>query len=415
MMADWLSVFRSRRMAILCALGFASGLPYQLTGLTLSAWLTSQKIDITKITELWLVGLAYNLKFAWAPLLDRFELPMLGRRRGWMLGLQLALVAGIAVLGTLDPVGQLALLAPMAAVVALLSASQDVVLDAYSADVLTPPERAAGSAVYVMGYRIALVVTFVLALVMADHVGWRVIYATMAALMAIGIAATLLAEEPARPEQAPRTLEQAIAMPFRDLVQRHGWRGSALVIGFAALYEVSYFIVQGLMIPFLVDGAGFTLTEIAVVYKALVFVGTATGGAIAGVLVARRGVHRVLVPFGLCAATTHLLYAALAVVGHNLPMFCTAVLVDSIANAMVISAFVAVLMGVVSPAVSATQLALLTSLSSVGQRVVGPFAGQIVQAIGWPAVFAGLAALAMPGTLLAWRFGQKFAAPADRS
>jgi len=397
-------------MEILCALGFAYGLPYLLTGTTLSAWLTAEHVSLDRIAMLWLVGLAYNLKFAWAPLLDRFRLPWLGRRRGWMLALQLALVAAIAVLGTIDPVARPAALAGGAIAVALLSASQDIVLDAYNAEALAPAERAAGSAVYVMGYRIALVVTGTVALVMGDHLPWRVVYAAMAALMAIGIAATLLADEPPRPAQAPVALRDAVVRPATDLVHRYGGRGTALLLGFAALYECSYFIVQGVMIPFLVRGAGFTLSEIAAVYKALVFVGTAIGGAIAGAAVARIGLPRVLVAGGAAAAVTHLAYAALAAVGHSFPMFCTAVLVDSVANAVVIAAFVAVLMGVISPAVAATQLALLTSLASVGQRAFAPLTGAAVAALGWPGLFVALAALTVPGTALAWRVGQKFAA-----
>ena len=401
-------------MAILCALGFVSGLPYLLTGATLGAWLTAANVDLQKITALWLVALAYNLKFAWAPLLDRYALPLLGRRRGWMFVLQLALAAAIAVMGTVDPIAHLSTLAIVAVVVAFLSASLDIVLDAYNADILAPHERAAGSAVYVMGYRIALVVTGTLALIMADHLPWRVIYATMAVLMVLGLAATLLAEEPPRAPQAPATFRAAIVEPFLDLVRRHHAGGTALLLGFAALYEVSYFIEQGVLVPFLVRGAGFSFTEIAAVNKALQFVGIAIGGGIAGAAVARYGLSRMLVAFGACAAVTHLLYAALAVVGRSFPLFSVAVLIDSMANAMVISGFVAVMMGVVSPAVSATQLALLTSLSSVGQRVVGPYTGDVVDAVGWPGLFIGLAALVVPGTLLAWRVGQKFAAPAER-
>jgi PAT family beta-lactamase induction signal transducer AmpG len=396
-------------MAILCALGFASGLPYQLTGTTLSAWLTSRNVPLARIGLMWLVGLAYNLKFAWAPLLDRFRLPWLGRRRGWMLALQLALVGAIAAMGAVDPVAHPARIAAWAVAVALLSASQDVVLDAYSADVLASDQRAAGSAVYVMGYRIALVVTGTLALVLGDHLPWRVVYAALAALMVIGIVATLVAEEPPRAPHAPTTLRDALVLPFAEFARRHRGRGTALLLVFAGLYEVAYFVEQGVMIPFLVRGAGFTLSEIAAVYKALVFAGTAFGSAIAGAAVQRFGLRRMVVVAGAGAAVTHLAYAALAVVGRDFPLFCTAVLVDSIANACVITAFLAVLMGVISPAVSATQLAVLTSLSSVGQRALGPITGAVVAAVGWPGLFVGLAVLAVPGTAISWWVGQKFA------
>lgn len=397
-----LAVFRSRRMAVLFGLGFASGLPYLLTGETLKAWLTAIHVDYGRIASISLVGLAYTFKFAWAPLLDRFELPVLGRRRGWVLAFQLALVVAIAALGWVDPLASPGALAGLAVVVAVLSASQDVVLDAYATDVLAPHERAAGSALYVLGYKLAMLVTGTAALVMADHLPWRVIYGAMAALMALGIVATLLAEEPPAEPRAPRTLGSALVLPFVELHRRLGARGLALVLGFAALYEFGYFFGQSLMITFLKDGAGFELTEIGTIRKVLTLAGIAIGGITAGALVARFGVRRMLVAFGALAGLTHLLYAWLAVAGHDVPVLCVAVLFDSVANAMATSVFVAVLMGACSPAVSATQYALLTSLSSVGLHVFGPFAANVVAAAGWSGFFIVTAATAIPGLVLAW-------------
>ena len=395
-------------MAVLLALGFSSGLPLLLTGQTLQAWMDAEHVDLHQIAAFALVGLAYTLKFAWAPLLDRYAIPVLGRRRGWVLVLQLGLVAAIALMGTVDPRGHAAVLAAAAATVALLSASQDVVLDAYSAEVLAPEQRAAGSAVYVLGYRIGALVAGSLALVLADHLAWRTIYGVMAAVMALPVVATLLAEEPP-PARPPATLATAIVEPFRELAQRLGGRSMALLLAFAALYELGYFFAQAVIIPFLHDGVGFAFTEIGFAYKALVFGGTALGGVVSGALVARRGAHRMLVPFGVLAATTHLLYALLAAIGHSLPMLCVAVLGDSIANALVVTVFVAVLMGACSPAYSATQLAVLTSLSSVGQRVLGPFAADVQQALGWTGFFLATAAMTVPGLVLAHRMGREVA------
>ena len=388
-------------MAVLFVLGFASGLPYYLTSLTLQAWLTQAGVANGRIAALSLVGLAYTFKFAWAPILDRFSLPLLGRRRGWMLAFQIGLIVAIGAMGTIDAATDPELLAAVAVVVAFLAASQDVVLDAYNADLLEPGERAAGSAIYVLGYRTAMVITGTLALILADYVPWNVIYGAMAALMLIGIAGTLLAQEPEVRGTPPRTLTEAVYLPFVELWQRLGPRRLGLVLAFTALYKFGDYFAQALVITFLVRGAHFELREIGEIYQALGFAGTAIGGLTAGALVARFGLRRMLIGFGLLQASTNLLYALLAVTGKSVPIFCAAVLVDNLANAMGTAAFVAFLMSVCSPSVSATQFALLTSLSSVGQRVFGPLAANVVAAAGWSGFFAATSALAIPGLVLA--------------
>jgi MFS transporter, PAT family, beta-lactamase induction signal transducer AmpG len=398
---SWFAVFRSRRMAALFLLGFSSGLPLMLTGHTLQAWLTAEQLTLDEIAAVSSVGLAYTFKFAWAPLLDRFRLPFLGRRRGWVLVFQLGLVGAIAAMSLLDPRRDLAAVACVAIAVAVLSASQDVVLDAYMTDVLAPHERAAGSSVNIIGYRIAMMVSSSLAFVMADHVAWSAIWLAMAAFMVIGLAGTAIAEEPALAARPPRTIAQSIALPVVDFWRRYR-AGALVVLLFAAVFRFGDYFAQSLVIAFLKRGVGFDFTEIAAVYKVLGLAGTAVGGVLGGALVARFGVRRALVGFGALSATTHLLYIWLAVAGRSMPVFCVAVACDNTAIAMGTVAFVAYLMSVCSPAVSATQFALLTSLTSVGQRVFGPFADRVVAAIGWPGFFAVCAAMALPGLALVW-------------
>jgi PAT family beta-lactamase induction signal transducer AmpG len=392
-------------MAVLFVLGFASGLPPYLTAHTLQAWLTSAGLSLAQIAAFSTVGLAYTFKFAWAPLLDWFALPFLGRRRGWILVFQLGLVVVIAAMGTIDPRTAPEVLFLFAVVVAVLSASLDVVVDGYNADILAPEERAAGASLYIIGYRTALVVSSGLALVMADHMSWSIIYAAMAALMSACIAGTLLAEEPPLPSRPVtrgwRALVDALFGAFIELGRRFGAR-IVLVIAFAALYKFGDYFAQSLVIAFLKRGAGFDLAEIGLIYQVLGYVGIAAGGLTAGALVARFGVRRMLIAFGVLQALTNLLYAALALVGNDLVVFSLAVLVDNLANAMGTATFVAFLMSVCSPAVSATQFALLTSLSSVGQRVFGPLADDVVAAAGWSGFFAITSALALPGLVLAW-------------
>ena len=375
---NWLAIFRSRRMAVLFLFGFSSGLPLYLTGSTLQAWMTSAGVTLDRIAAFSLVGLVYTFKFTWAPLLDRFRIPFLGRRRGWVMTTQLGLVAAIVAMGVVDPVTQPGLLAILAVIVAAFSASQDVVLDAYNADLLAPEQRAAGAAVYVIGYRVAMLVTGTLALFLADYVPWSVIYGVIASLVLVGVVGTVLAEEPPEPPRPASTLIQAVYLPFVELFRRLGWTGALAMLAFVAVYKFGDFFAQALLIAFFKRGLGFEFREIAAFYKILGFAGIFLGGMFAGPLVARFGLRRMLVAFGILQAATNLLYAWLASAGPSYPIFGAAVLCDNLTGAMGTAAFVAFEMSVCSPAVSATQFALLTSLSSVGQRVFGPLADDIV-------------------------------------
>jgi PAT family beta-lactamase induction signal transducer AmpG len=404
-------------MAVLFLFGFSSGLPLLLTGQTLTAWMTSAGVELANIAAFSLVGLAYTFKFAWAPLLDRYRLPFLGRRRGWVLATQLALVGAIATMGVMDPVSQPGSLAVVAVIVAVLSASQDIVLDAYNADLLTAEQRAAGAAIYVFGYRVAMLVTGTLALFMADYLPWRLIYGVIALLMGIGIVGTILAEEPAAPARKPTTLVAAVYLPFVELFRRLGTRGAVLVLAFVAVYKFGDSFAQVLVITFFKRGLGFEWVEIATIYKGLGFAGMAIGGMCAGALVARFGIRKMLIAFGILQACTNLLYGLLAVTGKSYVILGAAVLCDNITGAMGTSVFVAFLMSVCSPTVSATQFALLTSLSSVGQRVFGPFADDVVTRVDWSGFFAVTTLMAVPGLILAYVVSRKdgAAVPAPRA
>lgn len=370
-------------MAVLFLLGFSSGLPLYLTGSTLQAWMTSAGVQLDKIAAFSLVGLAYTFKFAWAPLLDRFRWPFLGRRRGWVLVTQIGLVVSIAAMGFVDPVTQPGLLAILAVCVAVFSASQDVVLDAYSTDILTAEQRAAGAAIYFIGYRVAMVLTGTLALFMADYLPWSVIYGVIASLLVIGVVGTILAEEPAAPSRPASSIVEAVYRPFVELFRRLGSRTAVLVLAFVVLYKFGDYFAQSLLIAFLRRGVGFDFREIATFYKLISFAAVFIGGFAAGGLVARYGLRRMLIAFGVVQAVTNLMYVWLAYAGKSYAIFGTAVLFDNIAGAMGTAAFIAFMMSVCSSSVSATQMALLTSLSSVGQRVFGPFSDDIVTSFNW--------------------------------
>jgi PAT family beta-lactamase induction signal transducer AmpG len=393
-----LDVFRSRRVLVLTLLGFSSGLPIMLTGQTLTAWMTAEGVNLKTIGAFAMVALAYNFKFAWAPLLDRYRLPYLGRRRGWILTLQLLLVGAIATLGTLDPKGDPATLAIAAVVVAFLSASQDVVVDAFNTDTLEPAERPAGMAMYVMGYRIALLITGTLALIMADHLPWRTIYWSLAALMSVGIVGTILAREPAEHAARPTSLVAAVWRPLHRLFTREG---ILIALAFVALYRLGDAFGDQMKIPFLKTGVGFSFTEIATLNKMLGFAGTVTGGLLGGVLVVRMGLRRSLIVFGALMALTNLLYVVLAMAGKSLVVFGAAVLCDTFATGLGTGAFIAFLMSLCDRGTSATQYALLTALSTLGARLFSWVSADVVKEIGWSGYWGATAAIFLPAGLLA--------------
>jgi MFS transporter, PAT family, beta-lactamase induction signal transducer AmpG len=395
------SVFRSRRMAVVFLLGFSSGLPLMLSGQTLGQWLKDGHLSTTKIAAFSSVALPYTFKWLWAPLIDRYAWPFLGRRRGWLLVFQFLLIGTLVVMSGLDPDTQTYAFVITATVLATLSASQDIVVDAYNTDLLAPDERAAGSATYVMGYRTAMLMSGSLALVLADHFVWRVVYLTMAAMMAIGIVGTFLAEEPHREALPPRTIAQAIVVPFVEFVKRLGWRRVVLVLAFAVTYKFSEGVKDAVVTIFYRD-VGFTKTDIGVVTKAVAYPAWALGGVVGGIYVARYGVRRMLVTFGIIQALTHVCFLWIAYAGKNYGVLATAIFIENTAYAMAAAAFVSAQMSFASPAVSATQMALLTSFSGVGQRVFGPLAGVLVDAIGWKGFFLITVVLFAPGIVLAW-------------
>ncbi len=390
---------RSRRVLVIALLGFSSGLPLLLTGQTLTAWMTAEGVSLKSIGLFSLVGLPYTFKWAWAPLLDRYRLPFLGRRRGWLLILQIALMAAIAFMGSVDARAEPALLAAAAVAVAFLSASQDVVIDAFNADSLGPEERAAGGATYLIGYRAAMLMSGALALVLADHASWQAIYWAFAALMLIGLAGTLIAREPPEAEARPASLAEAVWRPVAELLRQPS---VLVVLAFVALYKFGDHVALHLIIPFLKSpaGAGFSFTTIALLYHLLGFAGTLAGGLLAGPLVVKIGLRRALVLFGALQAGTNVLWALLAGAAGSLPLLVTAVVSDNLANAVGSAAFVAFLMSRCDRAFSATQFALLTSLSSIGGRLFA-FAGTSLQAeAGWAWVWIATAAVAGPALLL---------------
>jgi len=385
----------------LLVLGFASGLPLALTGGTLQAWATVEGVSLQSIGFLTLAGTAYTLKFLWAPLVDRYVPPLLGRRRGWMLVTQLLMAVGLAGMGLFSPNQSLLPLALLAVAIAFLSATQDIAFDAYATDVLRKEERGAGAALKVMGYRLAMVVSGGLALILADGwLGWRGMYFCMGLLMALCGLATFAAPEPQTPARAPRSLSEAVAAPFGEFFSR---RGALTMLLLIVLYKLGDAFAGALSTTFLLRGAGFSPTEVGVVNKLLGLTATIVGALAGGSILARLGLYRSLMIFGVLQAVSNLGYWLVAVSPRDLYVMGAAVALENLCGGLGTAAFVALLMTLCEQRYSATQFALLSALSAVGRTyLAGPLTPVLVGLMGWPAFFIATVFVALPGLWLLW-------------
>ncbi|CAB3897371.1 muropeptide transporter [Achromobacter animicus] len=393
------NVYTSPRVAPLLVLGFASGLPLALTSGTLQAWATVEGVPLQEIGFLTLVGTAYTIKFLWAPFVDRFAPPLLGRRRGWMLVTQLLLAVAIMAMGTLSPSSTLMALAVLAVLVAFLSATQDIAFDAYCTDVLRKDERGAGAAIRVMGYRLAMIASGGLALIMADQwIGWGNTYMVMGGLMLLCALATLWAPEPEHVARPPRTLREAVNEPLREFFMR---RGAMEVLLLIVLYKLGDAFAGALSTTFLIRGAGFTPTEVGTVNKVLGLAATIIGALAGGSLMARWGLYRSLMAFGLLQAVSNLAYWLIAVSPKNLWLMATGVGIENLCGGLGTASFVGLLMALCHQRFSATQFALLSALSAVGRTyLAGPLTPPLVEYLGWPGFFLLTVAIALPGLVL---------------
>lgn len=396
---EYLQIVRSPRIAVMALAGFSSGLPLALTSGTLQAWMTVAGVDLRTIGIFALVGLPYTIKFLWSPLLDRFVPPWLGRRRGWMLVAQAALLLGIAGLAAGDPRGAPLALGAVALGVAFASASQDIVIDAYRTDVLRPPERGLGAAVFVTGYRVAMLVSGALALILSERIGWRSTYLLMAALMTVGIAATVLGPEPEVRVTPPGTLGEAVAGPLREFFSR---RAAVPILLLIVLYKLGDAYAGTLTTAFLIRGVGFSPADVGAINKGLGLASLIVGALFGGAWMVRLGLFRALLLFGGLQAVSNLSFMALAWVGKSYGMLVFTVAFENLCGGMGTAAFVALLMALCDHRYTATQYALLSSLAALGRIFVAPSSGFLVEWVGWAHFFFVTAVSALPGLAVLW-------------
>jgi MFS transporter, PAT family, beta-lactamase induction signal transducer AmpG len=411
-MSGWwrsLELYSDRRVLMILPLGFASGLPLLLTFSTLSAWLATAGVSRSAIGAFALAGTPYAFKFLWSPLIDRLPPPIpLGRRRGWGIAIQIALAAAMLGLGSCDPKRNLAVMGAMALLVAFLSASQDIVIDAYRVEILTPEQQGPGAGLVQTGYRIAMLVSGAGSLMIAARAGWFAAYATMAALLALGMLVFLFGPEPIAPaepayvrrgggwEAMRNWLATAVIGPFVDFMRRPAWAGILIFIVGYKLGEA----MAGVMATPLYISLGFSLDQIAAVSKLVGFFATVAGALVGGIVAARLGIWRALLLCGLLQSAGNLFYVLQAVGGHRLDYLAMCVAAENLTGAMAGAALVAYLSGLCSPAYTATQYALLSSLAAVGRTLVASAGGVLADRLGWVRFFLLTTVVTIPALLL---------------
>ncbi|MCH8136274.1 MAG: AmpG family muropeptide MFS transporter [Proteobacteria bacterium] len=392
----------NRRMLICVFTGFTSGLPLYVVFQLIPAWMRVEGVGLAEIGFFTLVQLPYVWKFLWSPVMDRYTLPFLGRRRGWMLVTQLALMLSIAAMGFLQPALSIWTVAYLAAAMAFFSASQDIVLDAYRRELLPDVELGLGNTIHVQAYRLSGLVPGALALILADHMAWHYVFVVVALFMLVGVMLTLFIKEAVSEPSPPKTLVDAVIDPFVEFFNRKGIGSGLLILAFLVLYKLGDSMATALQTPFFID-VGFTLTQIGSVAKTAGLIAATVGGLGGGLIMIKLGINRALWLFGVVQITSILGFALLSVVGINLWLLGLVVAFEYLGVGLGSAAFVAFMARTTNPVFAATQFALFSALTAVPRTVIGAFTGVMVEQLGWTNFFLLCTVLAIPGMLLLFK------------
>jgi len=408
-------VYRDRRMLAILCMGFASGLPLALTGSTFAIWLEEAHVPLTAIGLFANVGLAYTLKFLWAPVVDRVRLPFLtgglGRRRSWAVAIEAALAAALMALGALDPGrSPLLLLFLCAALVAFLSASQDIVIDAYRVELLDERQQGAGAAATQVGYRVGMVASTAGALYLASYFGWFAAYVAMAALLFIGMASVLMTREPDVPMPPRASFESAVAAPFAEFARRDY---ALAILAFVVLYKLGDALAGWMSNPFYII-LGFSKIEIANVAKVFGLAASVAGVVAGGSVVYRIGIMPALLVCGVLQMLSNLMYVVQLWAGPDPTVLALTIAVENVTGGMSSAAFVAYLSRLCNPAFTATQYALLSALAAAPRTLFTASGGFLVERMGWAPFFVLATCLCLPSLLLLlWLMRTPHPLPAD--
>ncbi|MBL4827234.1 MAG: AmpG family muropeptide MFS transporter [Spongiibacteraceae bacterium] len=386
-------------MIICIFTGFSSGLPFFVTIQLLQVWLRDNGIGRAEIGLLSLVGIPYVLKFLWAPLMDRYVPPLFGRRRGWMLLMQLACLGSIALLGSIDPTQSLYAVAYVALALSFFSASQDIVLDAYRREILPDRELGLGNSIHVQAYRIAGLIPGSLALILADFMPWVTVFWVVAGFMLVGVLMTVCVKEPELLPGAKLTIRQALVEPFKEFFTRKGWRAACWVLAFMFLYKIGDSMATALSSVFYLD-LGFSKTQIGIVAKNAALWSSIIGGLLGGLLMIRIGINRALWLFGVVQLLSILGFALLSSVGASLWLLAAVISFEYFGVGLGSAAFIAFIARETDRRYAATQLALLTALTAIPRTFANASTGVIVESVGWTPFFLLCAVIAVPGMIL---------------
>ena len=397
------------RMLMLLGLGISSGLPLLLTGSTLKYWMKEAQVDLTVIGIFALVGLPYTLKFVWAPLMDRYTLPFLGRRRGWIALTQVGVALGLCGLAGSNPLAAPWATAAAAFVVAFLAASQDIAIDAYRREILTDEEQGLGASLGVNGYRIGMLIAGGGALALADQLSWQHVYFCMAGIMVIMVGITLLSPEPEASAKAPRTLTEAVVQPFVEYFRRPG---AIEILIFILLYKIGDSMASDMFSPFYVD-MGFEKLQIAAIAKGFGFAATILGGLLGGIVMLRLGVFRSLWIFGILQAVSTFGFSVQALYGNSLALLTGVIAFENLSSGMGTAAYAGYMAALCDRRYTATQYALLSSLMGVPRVFLGSSSGYLAKHMGWSTYFLFCTVIAIPGLLFLFRVKRWEKAPAN--
>ena len=398
----WQDILLNRKMVTCVFLGFTSGMPLYVLFQLVPAWLRSHEVDLATIGLFALVSLPYTWKFLWSPLLDRYKLPFLGRRRGWALLAQVGLLFSIAALGQFDPSASLQAIVVVVFIISLFSASQDIVIDAYRRELLADDELGTGTSFFVNAYRLSSLVPGSLALILADRLPWSVVYWVTAGFMMVGIITTLLIKEVSDDALAPRTLREAVIDPFVEFFSRGGIKAGLAILAFMFLYKLGDNMATALATPFYLD-MGFSLTEIGSIAKVAALWAVIAGGILGGIVMLKLNINRALWVFGFVQVFSILGYVWLSTVGHDPVILFIVVSGEYLGVGLGSIALTAYMARETSKAFTATQFALFSSFIAIPRTFANASTGFIIEAIGYTQFFIVCTLVAIPGMLLLFK------------
>ena len=399
---NWKEILLTRRMLTCIFLGFTSGMPLWVLISLVPAWLRTEGVDLATIGLMSLMTLPYTWKFIWSPLMDRYKLPFLGRRRGWALLTQVVLLVSIGMLGLFNPGESLFPILVMVFIISFFSASQDIVIDAYRRELLDDDELGTGTSIHINAYRLSALVPGSLALILADHFAWSTVFWVTAVFMTVGIVMTLVVREVSDDELAPHTLREAVIEPFREFINRDGFGPAMAVLAFILLYKLGDNMAVALATPFYID-MGFSLTEIGTIAKIAALWAAVAGSIIAGIVMLKQSINRALWIFGFIQMLTILGFAWLSTVGHHPVGLFIVVSGEYLGVGMGTVALTAFLARETSRAFTATQFALFSSIVVIPRTFANASTGFLIEAMGYTTFFLLCTALAIPGMLMLFK------------